>query len=349
MDNARAAFEWAVRNAPAQAIALAVERASPVTFTPWRSEVLRWLLAVEPHVGQVDTATRARWSRHCARQLLFAGSSRTFAVAQRAVEESRASGDEQEQFWSIIVLARSWPSERIAEPALQAQIDTLQALVERHPEWDLNAHSVARGTLALLCGKRGDWVAALAHREAELELAHRSGHDGNIGVAQTNLAFALHQLGRNEEAAVRLREFIAAHRGEDSSNVLYAHCMLVRAMLALGHIDDALEHARPALEMCRRYRLAEIEELAALLALRDARPRAAAMLFGYALRVQEELHVRAADSDRGECATLEPRLREALGDPLYERLVVEGRQMADGQADRLLFTRTDAGAEPGGL
>ena len=146
---------------------------------------------------------------------------------------------------------------------------------------------------------------------------------------------------------MRLREFIAAHRGEDSSNVLYAHCMLVRAMLALGHIDDALEHARPALEMCRRYRLAEIEELAALLALRDARPRAAAMLFGYALRVQEELHVRAADSDRGECATLEPRLREALGDPLYERLVVEGRQMADAQADRLLFTRTDAGAEPG--
>jgi tetratricopeptide (TPR) repeat protein len=339
MHNVREALSWAMQHDRPTAVALAVCASGLATFTTWRREVSGWLAACEPLLdASIEPRLQALWWRNFARQMMFGGNPRAVEAAWKAVALSRAVGDDSNLFWSLVPLARAWPS---PNAELDAITDEMSRVLERHPEWPANARLVAIGTLAHVCFARGDFEGALKHRLAELGHARRAGIANHIGSAENNVAHALIQLGRHAEALDRLQAYLQEVGDDTSVNVVYVRALAIRAQLEMGRIEEALADAAMVIPAGRRYGVPEVADLAALLAARAGRPRSAALLLGHA---RETYASRGMQEPTGDCdfSKAESLLRERLDGATFERLMEQGRRLDEPAADRLLFANDDA-------
>ncbi len=339
MPNVRDAWRWAMRHDAHVALELAIASARFAVFTPWRHEAATWLLDGEPLLDQVGPELQMRWWRHCAQQLVFRNSPRAVDAARRAIALSRALGDEEILFWSVLTMARSFHTPEGERDALVAEMNALR---ERHPEWPLNAHLAALGTLLMACHARRDYEGALRHGLEELAYAERGGSRVHAGVAEHNIANALTKLGRHEEALGRVQACLRRAGDDASPNTAYLHVLATRTLLDLGRLDEALAGASAVLAQCRAHHLPDAADLIALAAALDGRPRTSALLLGAARRSYADHGSALPTKATEDYVRALALVRERLDDTQIELLAQRGERLDGAAAERLLLERSDS-------
>jgi tetratricopeptide (TPR) repeat protein len=100
---------------------------------------------------------------------------------------------------------------------------------------------------------RGDAATALAHAQAVLSIAERSGDDELIGRILNTMGTANNALGRPALARVLLNTALRIFERRDD-HALQADCLSLRAnaLLLLCDVDGALASARAALALAER-------------------------------------------------------------------------------------------------
>jgi non-specific serine/threonine protein kinase len=335
--NVREALTWALRNDSATAVRLAARVASVTTFTLWRAETLAWLAACEPLVDErLAVHTRALWLYEYGRQLSMSSRTEALEYARRARDLYRELGEDFALFKCHIVLVRGAPG---PGPEVDASCAGMQGLLERHPEWPVGARMMAAGTLAVASELRGDKRQLLVHREHELSLARQVGHRDQIEAAESNVIFALFQLGRAEEALAHSTALMQRIGHADTANAAYAWANHIDLLAHAGRYDAALQGARRALELARRFDAAVASDVIALLVARLGRARAAARLIGHSWQAYGDRAM--SDSMLKHLEVAQSLVRERLDEATVARLIEEGRSLDDAAIDRLVFATHD--------
>lgn len=327
-DNAREALAWARVNDPALAVALARAVTITATFTPWRSLAAQWLeetAAVVDHPA-VPASARAAWWGERARQQLMNRVPSARSSAARARELFAELGDDLGFFNATSALVRATT---VADAELRGHCESMQTLIDRHPEWPPLQQLILAGTRAAACTTLGDEVGALEHRRAEVALARACGRPQGADAAETNVAAALIRLGRADEALTHTEGLLARIGHEDTINAAYAWRYQVMALLA----GDRRAEARAALPRLqavhRRCGLAlPCEPLVILLAL-EGRPADALRLAAYARTRDGRL-----DASPALTIALE-KARAALGPVQAAPLDAEGAGFDEAAAGQL--------------
>jgi predicted ATPase/DNA-binding winged helix-turn-helix (wHTH) protein len=334
-DNAREALAWAVSHHPALAAEMAPAIAKAATFSPWRRETLAWLQSCEAVIDdpRVTAQQRAAWYLEYGRQMAMSRQPRARAVATRARELYLALQDSLGVFLanSAMVRASREPSDDLGELCAQ-----MEALLECHPEWPPRLSGLLAGTQAFACELLGDWENHLEHRMREAELARRTGQAVTADAAETNVIFALHKLGRCEEALARSTALLARIGDSDSENAAYAWENHTAALIELGRFAEVRALAPQAVAVLRRFDLPHFADQAALMLALERHPRNAARLLGHAHQAYESRGRRLEDSCAANLARIEALVRDALDDATYKRLVAEGRALDEAAAGHLL-------------
>lgn len=342
-DNAREAIAWAVQHDPALAVRLAHVVSRATTFVSWRPEALAWLESCAAVVddGQVRDADRALWWAERARQYVIGREPQASATARRAFELQRALGDEAGMLDAVIAMIRGSLE---AHAELPTWCDELEGLAARHPEWPPTAALKVAGALAHACHVRGDTEGKLAQRLREHELATRSGKPLLADVAETNIVAALHQLGRDDEALARANALLARIGSQESLNVAFAWLGRIGALVSLNRWSEVRADVPRAHALMQRFRLPVLADVFAIIAGRQGRPRAAALLIGHAHSAYAAAGRALEPQSLEHLAEAEAAARAALGTALFERLVDEGRGLDDAAAESIVVAEGEPGS-----
>jgi non-specific serine/threonine protein kinase len=335
MGNVREALCWGRTHEPAAAVELAVRCSSVATFSPWGREATDWLAECEPLLASLaDQRLVASWWRHFAALMLFRGSPRAGEAARRAVALCRAAGDPFGLFWSLIAALRAGPE--MGEET-DSMVEEMLGLERQHPEWIANARVVATGTVAIVCARRRDFEGELAHRLVELDLATRAGMAGGRGAAEVDLGKVLCRLGREDEALQRIDDYIGRESDRQSVLLVHAQVVKVQALIQRHRTGEALAVARIALAGCRRHGMSEMDPWMAALALHSGRPRAAALLIGFAQRTAGSHMAALTLHAEGQFARMQSELLQLLDEETCLELAARGRHLDMDAADALLL------------
>lgn len=339
MGNVRSAIVWSLQHDAPRAVRLNVNAAALTRYSAWRSDAVRWMSECEPLLDQhVDAALQLRWWVQYAQQCLFGRSARVHVVARRAVALSRAAANEWHLLWALITLVRSKSQ---VDSELTSAAAEMQALLNKHPGWRVQAHIATLGSLAIACELAGDHEATLRHRLAELALVQQSGLAEHLGVATNNVANALHLLGRNAEALDRLEAYLAHEPEPDGYNAVYARSTLLRIQFALGQYECALAQVPGMLTAARRLGLHWLPEVVAVGLARAGRHRDAALFIGHLRQSLAAFGMQEPDTAVDDMTQATAMASAALGPDVFESLREQGRYLDDAGVARLIAGNGD--------
>ncbi len=338
LENARKAWQWALRHDLACAVGISAAAASLTPSSPWRMEVFAWMTACEPLLDdRVPLAEQALWWTEYAHLMLPLRLKRAAAVARRACELARASGDEMLQAWSLNFLARSYVT---PDTEARRALEALQALLERHPEWPERLRLHAVGTRALVAYHAQDLPAALGAFEEEMLIAEGLQLRDAAGVAESNMIACLMHLGRREEAVAATRRALQRTGDRHTLATTFMRCNMLGALVSLGRAEEAAAEVPLVWRLAREFdTVVAVAEAFARLALLQGRPKAAALLHGHWLGLCEQRN--AVPELDGESADTVARIRAALGGGPASPFDLAPRVMADEAVERLLLGRDD--------
>ncbi len=333
IDNLRQAVEWALlsEHAPAAGIALLADLEWPeLVATP--QEALRWYeSAAERAAAMPDAIAHARILRHCVvlANLVGAAPAQLEAVAQRAVEAARGSGDANELARALATLGAAYRTAgRFDEAcdALARAYETPELLTA------LTKNAVLR-LWAVTDLQRGE-VELARSRFSEVARLERPGSEAHASALLNlgELEFASGNVASAREAALAAKETYARLH---SVHLVLLLANLAAYAIAENDLEGAREHLREALQIVRRSGsgsgIAVLEHHAHLAALLGDRERAV-VLVGYTdahYVARGEIRQR---TERWGHARLMALLAETYAEEERERRMSEGARLTPEQA-----------------
>jgi predicted ATPase/DNA-binding winged helix-turn-helix (wHTH) protein len=221
----------------------------------------------------------------------------------------------------------------LAELALQ------QARALEQPGWPpqtlMHRLEVER-RLAKVSGDTARWLST-CQRLVTLQVA--SGRAN--GVARHNLIEAELATGHAQAAADAGMALIAAHlNARDESHLVYARLNTSAAWLALDNTAQARQLLLPGWQQCGAHQLqACFADYLALMAALEDRPRAAALLVGYA--DAGNMPGTREPNEASAVARARARAGAALGDRALSSLGAQGSQLSEDEVTAIAFAKTD--------
>ncbi|MES2101342.1 MAG: winged helix-turn-helix domain-containing protein [Pseudomonadota bacterium] len=351
LDNAQAALAWARETGDA---------ATAVAILP----ALLWALRQSTHTDRgacadactaladacetlIDTAAdpRLQWRAWIAVNLVWVKSrpERAHLAAQRALDAARAAGDRFGSYFALgrMAVAHSRRHDAagcdsalaemraIEEPSWPAQRLVLRAAAEAYGHWRLDGGSGGSGE-----------SQDLIRRSLAL---YRDAGDGSGRVA--GLIYAELGAGDPRATVTAGAALVARLRGTRQHHGLTcAQLSLGAAWLALGELDQARSVLQAGWLQAPQFELqAFFADHLALLAALEQRPRAAALIAGYADAGYQRLEELRQTHEIGAIARAVELARAALGDEaVFETLRADGGTLHDAQMATLAFSAHDA-------
>lgn len=215
-------------------------------------EAERYLEAGESHAREAhDEHIRAALLLNRANAALHRGQPTSARdLAERALALAERIGDDITATKLVLTLTNVHLEARDiadAEALLTAHADTIRRL--RIPAFTAHLHAL-EGQVA---SERGDLDTATERFEMALRAARRAGEPRRVATAQQDLAAAAQRAGRPHLA--RRRYVAAIHTAEeanDTPRLIALHDSIARVLHQLGRYDEAVEHARTAVDLGRQ-------------------------------------------------------------------------------------------------
>ncbi|MCW5612093.1 MAG: winged helix-turn-helix domain-containing protein [Rubrivivax sp.] len=333
LDNARAAFAWALQHDAVLAVAMARPLGTALTSRRL-AEMTRLYDATEPLLPQVaDEAVRLHWLLGAAAILSLREPARGLRMAQQAAALARACGDAPALARALCLVATS------RDPAAVAlQDDALaEALALERTDWPAVVRQHVAGAESIRAYHRGDLARCREATRRQLLLAEAAGTSTHADAARTNLADLELAAGRPAEAVRLGRQLVERWRGtRNARSLATAQLNLANALLALDDTAAARALAAEAWPGAALWRLQPYWALVlALLAALEGRPRAAAALLGYADRHFQQRGEQPEPNEARTRARAEGLAIAALGAEAAAAIARQGALMNDEQAGRV--------------
>jgi hypothetical protein len=349
-DDAREAIAWARatgEHAWIVAIAATLFYVLPRSSHPERMALADLCESLADHAA-LPAALRLRASTVAVRPIFHPHQQRSLAVAGKAVELGRALHRETGERWPLYSALAEWicAASVVARPAVDALRDAraeMSALED--PQWpairQLSGAGAQRlANLVVPCaGEQPTEQLRLTRRfVALLEAAGQE-----TAPIMGTLIDAELECG-HFDAAIRLGERmleqLAATRDEYSR--LMVRMNLAEAYLLLGDAERARPLVQAGWPVALQYNMhALASDATALLAALEGRPRAAALLAGYAHATYAARDLLRHPIEVACRQRAHALARDALGDAAFDRLRAEGRQLRDAQIAALAFAGDD--------
>jgi len=346
MENARDAMTWARDHDLGVAAQLSASVTFVTTFTVWRHESGNWLLALESLMDQppgraLPAEVQATWWTERTR----IGAIRRDASARVAGRRAVALWRPLQQPRQLLRATLTWVrSIAVADPELVVACAELQAQAAAIPDLTPRERLGVVGAQARAAVIRGDHVAVLAGREAEMALAQQLGLQNQVDAAESGIVNTLGSLGRNAEAARRGQTLLARVDADGSGrngNLPWVLGGLFAALLALGRLDEARALLPKIFAAGRRFATPALVPQLCGLAAAEQRHQAAARLLGYARFSYESRDMTFEPEEEAILVQVLAAARAALGPAQAHDLVQRGRSLNDDAAEALA-----AGDEP---
>ena len=348
LDNAREAFAWAQANRDACA-ALAIMpplvwalRQSLQAERALRADACAALAdACEALVERDDVAPRLRLRAWIAINLVWVKNrpQHAHAAALRAVTLARECAD---RFGLYFALGRAVVAHSRLRDAARCEAALTEMRAIEDPAWPPQ-RLVLRAAAESYCAWRleGEVTSALDLVRQSLAL-YRAAGDRNGIVA--NLIYA--ELGAGDaQAAVRTGSALVAQLSGTRQNhgLACAHLNLGAAWLAMDDAAQARTPLQAGWAQAARFDMqAYFADHLALLAALEGRPRAAALLPGYAQAGYERFEDARQPNETQAFERACGCAGAALGAAEFERLQADGVLLRDGQIEALAFGTQDA-------
>ncbi|MCU0938535.1 MAG: helix-turn-helix transcriptional regulator [Burkholderiaceae bacterium] len=342
LDNARAAFAWALQHDAALAVALARPLGTALTSRRL-AEMTRVYDATEPLLPQLaDEAVRLHWLLGAAAMLNLREPARALRLAQQACALARTRGDAPALARALCLVATS------RDPAAAAlQDDALaEALALERADWPAYLRQHLAGAESIRAYHCGDLARCRDATRRQLLLAEAAGTSTHADAARTNLADLELAAGRPAEAVRLGRQLVERWQGTRHARALAtARLNLANALLALDDTVAARAVAAEAWHGAALWRLQPYWGLAlALLAALEGRPRATAALLGYADEGFRRRGERPEPNEARSRARAEGMASAALGTEAAAEITRLGALLNDEQAGRLGLAQEDGDA-----
>ena len=340
LDNGRAAMAWALRWQPELALALVCPLYQGLTVNRYSEALLLFERTEGLVAGCADPALQLNWSLIAAIFYGMRHSARARHWALRATDLARQLGDTRSLYRSLGSLAQLR-----AVVSLDEQRAALAEMAElEHEDWPAGTRMSRAQAQALFAYHAGDVAGIEPLLRRWLMLAQEAGAPSAISAAQTNLADAALVRGDAAEA-VRLNRELEA-RWRDSRRVralATVRLNLCSALLAHGDCVAAREVAEAGWPMAAAQALQPYwAATLALLAAREGRPRAAALLAGCCeARMGAVGEVLESNEARSLAQACEFALL-ALGQAAFEAVLAEGALLGDEQLGQVALAVDDS-------
>jgi non-specific serine/threonine protein kinase len=340
MENARDAIAWAREHDLGLAAQLTPRATAVTTFTTWRHESGNWLLTLEPLMDQaasraLPAEVQAMWWTERTR----IGAIRREAGARVAGRRAVALWRPLQQPRQLLRATLTWVrSIAVADPELAEACAELEAQAAAISDLTPRERLGVLGALIRAAVTRGDHVAVLAGREAEVVLAQQLGDQDAVDTADSNILCGLLNLGRNAETAERGQVLLARIDADGSGrngNLPWVLGPLFAALLALGRPDEARALLPRLLAAGRRFATPTPAPQLCGLAAAELRFFAAARLLGYAHACYESRGVTFEPEEEAVLARVLAAVSAALGAEQARGWVQQGRSLSDDAAEAL--------------
>ena len=342
-DNARSACAWAREHDPETAVALATSLAS-VLGSQLPLERAALLESVRPLLGAgVAPPVQAQWYLEASLERAGAQPALALAHAQQAAELFRGLGDRLGLYRALCVQLYCEPAQSAPPDATQqALMSELLALED--PHWSSAVRAEGANGAACWYSARGQFDTAIEWRRRNLALQRQAGSSWLGIVAHSNLLDSLLAAGRVDEAIATGTALLTQLQGTRQLAVLPAiRLNLAAAHLSTGDTPAARELAQASLPQALRLGWQPYwADVLALLAALERRPRAAALLLGYAdaayaaiATAREVNEARAVERAAALC-------RASLGEAAFAQRLREGARLSDADIAPLAFATDDA-------
>jgi predicted ATPase/DNA-binding winged helix-turn-helix (wHTH) protein len=339
LDNAREAFAWASTHDPACALSICASVLSSLPLSLHGERLAMWEATDPLLTDAVPAPLRARALLEAAD--LYAGlkATRACGYARQAVELLRGLDDRFMLYRAVARLAHLLaPEDEAAARVALAEMRALEV-----PTWPARR---------LLCGANAEQACASWFREPEkaLDWSYRlMALENDAGSASLRGLLCVVDVELElRHAAAALKhglELVARLQGTRFRRALnVAHLNVMEAWLANDNPAEARALAVKGWpEAIRHGWKGSWADCLSLLAALESRPRASALLRGFA-EVQYAVLERKREVAEGITIERAERIaRRALGDAEYERFVVEGKLLRDSEIAGLAFAEADAG------
>lgn len=284
LDNLRTALDEALLHDPHAAIAMA---GAATRLWRWLSLHHEAMVRCRAAAALVDAATppalEARLWEGMAQVSGELSHSTSRPAALRAAELYARIGDARGRYLALAHLAFSHSGSGGSAPEAAAALAEMQRIEET--SWPAALRLFGRKIEANLALGDGDLEAARAATRARLELASACGLQRDVNAALGNLADLALVAGDADEAVRLGRSLLARLRRRDAATRAMVQGNLLHALLAQGSDSEARIAAAEVIDKLRPLGfmfLMYICDALALLAAREERWPAAALLLGYA-------------------------------------------------------------------
>jgi len=346
MENARDAIAWARDRDLGVAAQLSARVTFVTTFSVWRHESGNWLLSLETLMDQpagraLPAEVQAAWWTERARTASVRRDANARVAARRAVALWRPLQQPRQSLRATLIWVRSIA---VADPELAEACADLQAQAAAIPDLPPRERLGVLGALVRAAVIRGDHVAVLAGREAEVALAHQLGDQNVVDAAESSIVNTLGNLGRNAEAAERGQALLARVDADGSGrngNLPWVLGALFAALLALGRLDEARALLPRIFAAGRRFATPALAPQLCRLAAAEQRFHAAARLLGYTRQSYESRGMKFEPEEEAILVRVLASACAALGPEQAQGLMQQGRSLAEDAAEALV-----AGNEP---
>jgi predicted ATPase/DNA-binding winged helix-turn-helix (wHTH) protein len=341
MENARDAIGWAREHELGIAARLSARVTIVTTFTVWRHESGNWLLALEPSMEQpagraLPAHVQATWWTERARTATIRRDASARVAARRAMMLWQPLQQPRQLLRATLIWVRSIAA---ADAELAGACAELQAQAAALPDLPPSDRLGVQGALTRAAVIRGDLVAVLAGREAEVALARQFGHQDGVDAAESSIVNTLNGLGRHAEAAERGLALLARLDADGSGrngNLPWALAALISALVALGRLDEAKSLLPQLFAAGRRFSTPAPTLSLCELAAAEQRFGAAARLLGYARQSYESHAVTFEHQEEAGLQRVLATASAALGPEQARALVQQGRSLTDDAAEALI-------------
>lgn len=348
-DNLRESIAWGRQQADERVrtdtVATATATAFAAVYTPWRQEAMQWLESCEPLTEDpaLPPPVRVRWWYERSRQWLISKHKDATAMAERTRDLARASGDELGEFNALSILVRAPGG---PDDALVSLCEAMRTLMARHPEWGPARALSLAGAEARCCDRLGDGEGLLRCRLRELELVRQLGDTAAAAAVETNLVFALQELGRHEEALERARTLLDRLDDPEGSNAAYAWTGLIVSLQALRRFDEFRAVLPRAAHVLRLHGLPLVVPQCVLVLAGEGHTTEALQALGYARALFASKGMRMTGAEVTGLQALESQARCALGDAAVDLCLAEGATLDEDAADALMLRAARPATSP---